>query len=120
MSKLSDMLPTKGQYLKAVDVPDGASMKLTIDKIEHEKMPGREGEQEEENKPVVYFSGKDRGLVLNRTNLDMLISLFSDDVGAIVGKEVVVFRTFASFSGQTVPALRIRGIDAKQGEDIPF
>ena len=120
MGKLSDLLPTNGSYLKASEIPDGAAMKLTIEKIDQEVMPSRDGEKEEETKPVVYFFGKEKGLVLNRTNLDMLISLFSDDTERIIGKDIILFRTFASFSGKTVPALRIRGIDSEEPDEIPF
>ena len=119
MGKLSEMLPSGGNYLKATEMPDGASLRVTIEKIVQEKLPGRDG-GDEEIKPVVYFTGKEKGLVLNRTNTDTLIALLGDDVKDCVGKDVVLFRTFASFGGNSVPALRIRGVDEPAVEDIPF
>ena len=118
MGKLSELLPSSSQFLRADDVPDGKSIRLVVDSIKVETIKNDEGEAE---KPVLFFTGKDKGLVLNRTNLDVLIKLFGDNIDAPTGKQIILYRTFANFRGQTVPALRLRGVEeATPEDDIPF
>lgn len=117
MAKLSDLLPA-GNFLKASDLPEGAAVKLVIDKIVVETIKNDDGESD---KPVLYFKNKEKGFVLNSTNLKMLVALFGDDIDAPCTETVVLYRTMVDFRGQMVPALRLRGVD--QGaleDDVPF
>jgi hypothetical protein len=68
----SDAFPSK--YIKAVDFV-GKTLKLTIDHCQTEIMQGKRGEEE---KPVLYFRGKDKGLVLNKTNFENIENVFGD------------------------------------------
>lgn len=117
MAKLSEMLPSTSTFLKADDIPEGKAIHLFIDCVKRQVIKNDEGEVE---KPVLYFAGKDKGLVLNRTNLDTLVKLFGDDADILNGREIVMYRTFANFRGQTVPAIRLRGAEERAIDDIPF
>jgi len=117
MGKLSEMLPTSGNYLRADDLPENAAIRVAIDCVRIEQI---KRDEETEEKPVLYFTGKDKGLVLNRTNVNTLVSLFGDDETAIMGKQVVLYRTLVPFGGKTVPALRLRGVDEPPNDEIPF
>ena len=58
--KIGSAFPSK--YLKADDL-NGTRALVTIDTVKVERIAGGEDE-----KPVVYFERRDKGLVLNRTN----------------------------------------------------
>jgi hypothetical protein len=104
MTKLTELVPSNARHLKAIDLPEGAAVKVIISHFEMEEMP--EGD---EKKCVVYFSGKEKGLILNVTNRDVLLELFGDNIDKMIGQEVVIYRTTTKFKGETVPAIRIRG-----------
>ncbi len=69
-------LPSQSKHLKADDMGPQFRATVTIDRIELEAF-------DDQHKPVMYFSGKDKGLVLNKTNVQTLVDLFgtaeSDD-----------------------------------------
>lgn len=106
MTKLSDHKSGEGKYLKASDVPAGKELRLTISKLSNEALDRDDGSKQQ--KAVLYFQGKEKGLVLNNTNIDTLIQGYGDDTGAIVGQPVILFQTTTSFKGTTVPCLRLR------------
>jgi hypothetical protein len=56
--KISEEFPS--QYLKASDL-GGRDIRVTMGRVEREKIGT-------DNKLVLYFKGKDKGLVLNKTN----------------------------------------------------
>jgi hypothetical protein len=56
-------------YLKASDLGDAQPV-VTIDRVELEAV-GRDKEM----KPVLYFRGKEKGIVLNKTNSNKIASL---------------------------------------------
>lgn len=99
--KISTAFP--GKYLKAGDLPDGQDVRVVIDDVRMELM-----EQQNEEKPVCYFLGKDRGLVLNVTNANSISSVLGDDTEQWHGMPIVLFATTTSFSGRTVACLRVR------------
>ena len=61
-----------------------------------------------EKKPVVYFVGKEKGLVLNKTNANVIAEEFGDDTARWTNKELELFTTPVTFQGQTRPAIRVR------------
>ncbi len=66
--KISKAFPSK--YLKTSDLPEGQDVRVVIDDVRLELM-----EQTGEEKPVVYFRGKDAGLVLNVTNANAIAAV---------------------------------------------
>jgi hypothetical protein len=60
---LSEVLLSGSQYLNAADLPERSELELTIDKIQVEKMGDEKKEEDRETKPVLYFVGKEKGLV---------------------------------------------------------
>jgi hypothetical protein len=118
MKSLRAILGVGSRYLRAADVPDGYEQQLTIDRVETETLQNADSDNEEE-KAVLYFHGKDKGLVLNKSNGEILIAAYGDDPDVMRGKPVVLFRTVASLRGSTVPALRLR-VPATCEEEAPF
>lgn len=101
--KVSDAFPSK--YLKASDL-NGNNARVVMARVEMDEV----GEDE---KPILYFQGKEKGLVLNKTNANNIAVLYGDDMDDWVGKEVVLFPAMVDFQGKTVEAIRVRGPQAK-------
>jgi hypothetical protein len=111
--KISEQFPSK--YLKAADLA-GKEPQLKIDSVTQEEVG-----QEREKKMVVYFEGKQRGMVLNRTNAERLAHKFGDDTSDWAGKSVQLYSEVVHFQGKTVDGLRVRPTMAAQLDDpVPF
>src|SRR3990167_11498864 len=94
-----------GSFLKTEDL-QGRPAKVVIESVGIEEVKGEDGK---EAKLVARFHGKDMGLILNRTNCELLEQIVgSDDYDAWVGATVVLYPTTTRFGNKTVPCLRIK------------
>ena len=94
------------RFLKAADLRD-ASPIVTIERVEMEEV-GAQG-QPKEQKPVVYFKDKVRGLVLNKTNANAITRIAgSPDTDDWVGVQVELFVAQVEFAGDIMSAIRVR------------
>ena len=94
-------------YLKASDLGDKSPV-VTIDRIEVEPI-GRDKEM----KPVIYFQGKEKGLVLNKTNAKKIAELTgSKDTDDWAGCQIRIYATETEFGGETVECVRIKAAGA--------
>ena len=85
------------KYLRAADLA-GAAVTVTIDRIELEIVG--QGSQKEQ-KPVVYFAGKQKGLVLNKTNATMIAKIAgSSDTDDWHGIEIRLVSAEVEFQGE--------------------
>lgn len=88
-------------YLKADDL-QGRRALVLISHVEMEDI-GNEGK-----KPVLHFQGKDRGLILNKTNAAMLTEICgTPETDMWRGVGVVLYPTKVDYQGKRVPAIRI-------------
>ena len=80
------------------------------------------GQGSEEDKPCIYFQGKQKGCVLNRTNAGAIASKYGDDTDDWTGKPVVVYPDQTMFQGKSVDCVRMRipASVALPEDDIPF
>ena len=99
--KMSQAFPSK--YLKADDL-GGKRIIVTIDHVSMEEIGD---ETSKENKPIVYFQGKEKGLVLNKTNASQISYLYGDESDMWAGKQIELFTMMVAFGGRQVPAIRI-------------
>ena len=98
---INDAFPSN--YLKASDLGDVQPV-CTIDRIEVEPV-GREKQM----KPVLYFTGKTKGMVLNKTNSKKIAEIAgSNDTDDWHGVQVKLFATEVDFQGETVEAIRVK------------
>lgn len=103
MPNINDAFPSN--YLKASDL-GGRSVVVTIDRVEFEQV-GRELE----NKAVIYFIGKHKGVILNKTNARKIVEI----AGSALTEEwngvaVVLYPTETEFGGETVECIRIKAV----------
>ena len=89
-----------GTYLKAADL-QGRRVQVVIERVEMEGIGG-------DTKPVVYFRGKDRGLVLNKTNANAIWGLTgTDETDDWEGVSIVLFPSRTDFQGRNVDCIRV-------------
>lgn len=130
--RMSEEFPSK--YLKADDLR-GREVRVTISRVEREKMG-------DDFKPVVYFNGKEKGVVLNKTNAFTIANAYGDETNDWFGNDVILFSVMTEYGGKTTPAIRVRlptardnrkpdpissgrepppaEPDENRGDDIPF
>ena len=96
--KISGAFPSK--YLKSTDL-QGKQVKVVMSHVAMETI----GDDE---RPVLYFQGKDKGFILNKTNGNAIAYVFGDDTENWRGSEIVLFETTVDFQGKTMAAIRCR------------
>ena len=103
---INEAFPSK--YLKASDL-QGRTISVTMARVEKEDIG------KGEKKLILYFQGKQKGMVLNKTNANNIAHLYGPDTTDWEGREITLFEAMVDFQGKTVPALRVRGPQPKDG-----
>ena len=98
-------------YLRATDL-QGRNITVVIDRVEKEKVGN-------DDRLVLYFQNKDKGMILNKTNANNIAALYSPETDGWCGQQLVLFEAMVDFKGQTVPALRVRGPQPKDRVQQP-
>ena len=104
--KISEEFPSK--YLKAADLQN-REVRLTMANVEIEKLG-------EDNKPILYFKGKEKGLVLNKTNANTISDDYGDDTEDWYDQPLILFSVMVDFQGKVGPAIRVRVPTAKDNK----
>lgn len=90
-------------YIKASDL-EGRAVNVTIREVKTEQVG-----QNKDTKPVLYFDGKTKGLVLNKTNARKIASIVgSADTEDWTGLQIAIFPTETEFAGETVDCIRVK------------
>ena len=110
------MFPSK--YLKASDYDQP---KVHVIKGVYSEPVG----QDKEMKPIIYFEGEERGMVLNVTNGRMIAHLYGNETDNWKGEEVEVYKELVSFQGKPMDGIRVRqptapATPAFEDEDVGF
>ena len=114
MTSLLAMQPST--YLKKEDVPN--PMNVQIAGIKRETV-GQGADQEQ--KPIIYFHGMEKGMVLNNINSQILVMIFGDNIEAMAGKTIQLYvDPTVSFGGKMVGGLRLRAVQTfpEGGPDV--
>lgn len=86
-------------YLKAADL-QGRKCMVTMRQISMEEIGG-------EHKPVLLFDGTDKGLILNKTNANIIAEMHGEETDDWLGKKIVLYPARVEFSGKIVDAIRV-------------
>lgn len=98
--KRDQVFPSK--YLKASDL-QGREIPVTVSHVELIKM------NDDQKKPVMFFEGKEKGLVVNQTLWEMIEMLTGyGDTDDWLGQRFVLFPTTTKFRGQEVACIRVK------------
>jgi hypothetical protein len=100
------MFPSK--FVAAQDLC-GQDVTVVIAGIKVEKVGS-----DEEQRPVIYFQGMHKGMVLNRTNARRIEQLYGGETDAWLGRPITIYPSETDFAGETVPCIRVRA------EPAPF
>ncbi len=104
--KANDAFPSK--YIKAADL-QGNDVVVKITHAVVEKLNG-------EDKVIVYFAGKTKGLVCNKTNFNQIVKISGfDDTDDWTGVSVCLYETMVDFQGDSVAAVRVKSPPKKNG-----
>ena len=96
--KISSAFPSN--YIKASDLQN-RPVRVRMNYVKIEKI----GDDE---KPVLYFIGKEKGLVLNKTNANVIALIYGDDTDNWSGGDIEIYPTETDFQGKRVDAIRVR------------
>ncbi len=96
--KISDEFPS--QFLKASDL-GGRDIRLTMDRVDREKIG-------QDLKMVLYFKGKQKGMVLNRTNAFTIGDAYGEDTEDWSDQPIILFSIKTEYQGKVVDGLRCR------------
>src|SRR5687767_13872717 len=120
-----------GSYLKAEDL-QGKVVNIAIERVSMESVKDQDSGKDEP-KLIAHFTGRDKGLILNRTNADALNAIFgTDDYDYWKGVVQLFVDPNVRFGNKTVAVLRIRAangqvapvapppVTAVTDDDIPF
>lgn len=101
--KVSEEYPS--QYIKASDL-GAREIRVTMANVEREKIGT-------DNKLVLYFKGKQKGLVLNKTNANTIGESYGDDTDDWYDQPLILFSVKTDYQGKVVDATRCRVPTAK-------
>ncbi len=98
---IDEAYPSK--YIKESDL-QGQSRVLTIARVSVESLDQSSGE----TKPVVYFQGAQKGLVLNVTNKNVFVLLYGKETNNWTGRPIELYPSQTDFRGEVVACIRCR------------
>jgi len=104
MTKTGDVF--KSNYLQASDLGD-RQWTLVISHYEIEEMNSRQTGRKQE-KPVLFFRGVKKGLVLNKTNTKTIEHVYGDELDDWIGRSVTLYPRMVDFGGEEVLGIRVR------------
>lgn len=102
--KIGSAFPSN--YIKCDDL-QGRATQVRMNYIKFEDIGG-------DNKPVLYFVGKERGLVLNKTNANMIAELYGDETDNWANQPIELYPSKTDFQGKRVDCIRVRETKASE------
>ncbi len=100
--KISSAFPSN--YIKAADL-QGRTVPVVISDVKIETLGSG---QDAEQKAILYFQGKERGLVLNKTNANIISQAYGDETDDWIGMEIELYVAMVQFQSNMVEAVRVR------------
>ncbi len=104
-----------GAYLKKEDIPD-SGVRARVRGAKEEAL-----EEEERNKLILFFEDVEKGLVMNATNINVMIDLTgTDETDEWIGREVEIYVDHGVvLKGKRVGGIRLRapGAQIQRGLD---
>lgn len=96
------MYMNENPYLEAADLPKTGSVVYTIIGTEIVQLDNR-------NKLAVQLQEIHKPFVLNRTNMERIISITdTENINNWIGKKIHLYRDTVEFNGEIVPCIRVK------------
>ena len=109
MSDIATLFPSK--WLAAADLKDEPK-DVQIKQI----IPSEEVGSEKQKKPILFFKGVEKGLVLNKTNAKRIAKLYGNDTDEWIGKFITIYPSECDFRDETVQCIRVKPEAPKMDE----
>lgn len=113
MASINDVYKGAGDYLKAEDLK-GKMIGLIIESSELKEYDRDGGGKDV--KIVLSFVGKDKQLVVNKTNAATIAETHGDDYENWGGCSIKIFPTRVDFGGKMVDAIRVKMPEPEMAE----
>lgn len=114
MANINDIYGNS-KSLKAEDLK-GRAHKVTISQVDITEFKENGVAKK---KLVLTLVGKQKTLVLNKTNSRVIGKYYGEDFDAWAGKEIEIFPTETEFNGQLVDCIRVR-VEPPKAAGVPF
>lgn len=116
---VNDFYATESKWLKAGDLrtADGKPIKAKL-QIERTELV----EFKDNTKKIgIFFRGKEKGLVLNKTNAALVAEQHGQNTTDWSGKEISIYPTTTDFGGERVECIRVeQAIPEASSADVDF
>lgn len=107
--KISEEFPSK--YLKSSDLK-GQEVRVIMARVEREEIG-------QDKKLVLYFKGKNKGMVLNKANANTIGDFYGDDSDDWYDQPLILFAVKTEYQGKVVDGLRCRIPTTKDNRQAP-
>jgi hypothetical protein len=101
--RISSAFPA--EFLKAADL-QGRNVRVVMSHVEMRDV-------DDDHKPVLFFQGKEKGLVLNKTNGTSIAAIYGDPTEGWTGKELILFEATVDYQGRSFAVIRVRAPQPK-------
>lgn len=95
---IGEVFPSK--YLKAADL-DGRELTVRISHMKLEEVGS-------DKRMVCYFERAQKGLVLNKTNANMIALAYGQETEDWIGKEITLFEFMTDYKGTPTLSIRVK------------
>ena len=95
---------------------DGKAVTVTIKAMTIENV-GQPPKDEE--KPVLWFKGTEKGLILNKTNAMLVASMYGPETDHWMGKKIVLYSTKVKAFGALHDAIRVQATNVVSRQPDP-
>ncbi len=103
MPNINKAFPSK--YLSAPDLND-TEVTVTMGEVRFEEVGS-----DKEHKPILYFQGKTKGLVLNKTNARKITEITGSGITEEwVGQQIRLYPTETTFGADIVECIRVKAV----------
>ena len=96
MPHIDEAFPSK--YVRASDLRNKPA-RVVISNLVYETIDNK-------RKLIMFFQGKEKGLVLNKTNATAIATVYGQDTDDWIGGELELYPTMVDYQGKQVEALR--------------
>lgn len=118
MPSINDVYQSAGANLTAADL-QGKKIPVTITEASIKEFDKEGGGKD--RKIHLAFEGKEKGLIVNKTNAATIAEIHGDDYERWVGGVITIYPTKVQFGSDMVDAIRVElPIPEESGDDIGF
>ena len=104
MPNMSQMFPSK--WLRGPDL-QGQEVPVVVSAVTLEEFDDQE-KNTTAQKWCLWFTGKDKGLVLNKTNARTIADFYGDDTDDWMGRTVTLYPAMVTAFGKTTESVRVK------------